>query len=360
MGHLALRPSLSRYAGRRVLVTGDTGFKGAWLAYWLTRLGAEVHGFALPPKTDKDLYQVLGLADLVHHIDGDLRDLAAVERAFAIAPDHVFHLAAQALVKPSYDDPVGTFATNVQGTIHVLECIRRRPSIQSAVIVTSDKCYRNREWTWGYRETDELGGHDPYSASKAAAEIVTAAYRDSFLGATSTGLATVRAGNVIGGGDEAEARIVPDCIRALRAREPLVLRRPSARRPWQHVLEPLGGYLALGLALADDRQRFGGAWNFGPSPDAVQTVREVVDRAVAAWGEPIEVVLGPADFHETQVLRLSIDKATEGLGWRPRWGFEETVKRTVAWYRAAEDGADMRVITAGQIDDYLASDERAS
>ncbi|MCC6623951.1 MAG: CDP-glucose 4,6-dehydratase [Deltaproteobacteria bacterium] len=346
--------ALAAYAGARVLVTGDTGFKGAWLAYWLHRLGARVFGYALPPLGARDLFEALALSDLVRHVDGDVRDLAAVRRAVVEAePDFVFHLAAQALVKPSYDDPVGTFATNVQGTVHVLEAVRGAPSVRSVVVITSDKCYRNREWSWGYRESDELGGHDPYSASKAAAEIVFASYRDAYFAHAPVGLASARAGNVIGGGDEAPDRIVPDCVRALRSRVPLVLRRPAARRPWQHVLEPLAGYLLLGQRLVEDRDAFGGSWNFGPRSDAIETVREVAERIVALWGERVPLELGSADFHETHALRLSIDKATSQLGWRPRWGFDATVANTVAWYRAAERGEDMRAFTAAQIEAYM-------
>ncbi|TNF24904.1 MAG: CDP-glucose 4,6-dehydratase, partial [Deltaproteobacteria bacterium] len=229
-----MNAALKGYAGERVFLTGDTGFKGSWLAYWLTRLGAEVSGYALPPEHERGLYTRLGMGELVDHTDGDVRDLDALVAAMRRArPRVVFHLAAQALVKPSYDDPVGTYATNVMGSVHLLEAVRRVDSVESVVFVTSDKSYKNKEWAWGYRESDELGGHDPYSASKAAAEVVFASYRDAFFGADAerpVGLASVRAGNVIGGGDEAHARIVPDCIRALRAGEALVLRRPEARR----------------------------------------------------------------------------------------------------------------------------------
>lgn len=354
----ALTAALSGFDGARVFLTGDTGFKGAWLAFWLTRLGARVHGFALPPERPDDLYGALDLAALVDHTDGDVRDLNALDAAFARAePDYVFHLAAQSLVRPSYDDPVTTFATNVQGSVHLLECVRRRPSVKSVVFVTSDKCYANREWPWGYRENDRLGGHDPYSASKAAAEVVFASYQASFFADSPVGLASARAGNVVGGGDQADARIVPDCVRALRAGAPLVLRRPEARRPWQHVLEPLAGYLLLARRLADAPGRFGGAWNFGPAPDAVRTVREVADRVLAAWGDPDHpgVELGAADFHETQVLKLNTDKALAELGWAPRWGFDETLDRTTAWYRAQTDRHDLRVVTAAQIDAYTAA-----
>lgn len=358
-----MNAALSGYAGERVFVTGDTGFKGAWLGYWLTRLGATVSGYALPPEHERGLYQSLGLAELVDHTDGDVRDLDRLVAAMQEAsPRVVFHLAAQALVKPSYDDPVGTFATNVMGSVHLLEAVRRTESVESVVFITSDKAYKNKEWAWGYRESDELGGHDPYSASKAAAEVVFASYRDAFFGDGRVGMASVRAGNVVGGGDEAHARIVPDCIRALRAGEPLVLRRPEARRPWQHVLEPLGGYLLLGRRLLEDAARFGGAWNFGPRPESVRTVREVADRMLAGWGGGASrVVVEPADFHETQILRLSADKAHQELGWSPRWGFEATLDCTAAWYRAEAEGvADLRAFTAEQIDAYMATSEEGA
>lgn len=365
MDHLAMNAALAQYAGERVFLTGDTGFKGAWLAYWLTRLGAEVHGYALPPEHERGLYMRLGMGELISHTDGDVRDLDALTAALReAAPRVVFHLAAQALVKPSYEDPVGTYATNVMGSVHLLEAVRRVESVESVVFITSDKAYRNKEWAWGYRESDELGGHDPYSASKAAAEVVFASYRDAFFGGAAgrtVGMASVRAGNVVGGGDEAYARIVPDCIRALRAGQPLVLRRPEARRPWQHVLEPLGGYLLLGRRLLEDAGRFGGAWNFGPRPESVRTVLDVATRALAGWGEgESKVVVEPAEFHETTLLRLNADKAHQELGWSPRWGFEETLDRTVAWYRAEHEGDDLRAFTAEQIAAYMAAGEEGA
>jgi len=362
MDHLGVNRALAAYAGERVWISGDTGFKGAWLSYWLWRLGAQVSGYALPPLGAGDLFHTLDLGALIAHEDGDIRDLDAVVAAMRrAAPTVVFHLAAQALVRPSYDDPVTTFATNVQGSVHVLEAVRRCPSVRAVVFVTSDKCYKNREWSWGYRENDTLGGHDPYSASKAAAEIVFDAYRSSYFASGPVGVASVRAGNVVGGGDEAEARIVPDCIRALRAGDPLVLRRPEARRPWQHVLEPLGGYLLVGRRLLDDPARFGGAWNFGPRVDSVRTVREVAERILAGWGrDDARIVIEPAEFHETQILKLNIDKAESELGWAPRWGFEATLDRTTAWYRAHADGQDMRAFTAQQIDDFASTLGNAS
>lgn len=350
-----MRELLAGFKGRRVFVTGDTGFKGAWLAYWLARLGAEVHGFALPPERDEDLFHVLDLGNSIEHVDGDIRDLLAVEAAIArCRPEYAFHLAAQSLVKPSYAEPTSTFSTNVLGTVHVLDALRRCSTIEGIVAITSDKCYRDRGWIYGYREHDELGGHDPYSASKAAAEHVVSSYRDSFFEALGVGVASARAGNVVGGGDWANARIVPDAIRALRVGEPLVLRRPEALRPWQHVLEPLGGYLLLALRLAEAPARFGGAWNFGPRQEATRSVREVAESVVAAWGGGrVPIHTEDAVFHETTLLRLSIDKATQELAWTPRWDFDETIRETVSWYRAHAAGQDMRSWTGDQIDRYM-------
>ena len=247
MDRVVMRDLLAAFAGKRVLVTGDTGFKGSWLCMWLHRLGAEVTGFALPPKLDIDHFNLLRLDRVIRHVDGDIRDLPALQRAFEeFQPEILFHLAAQSLVRYSYDEPKLTFDTNVGGSINVLECVRATPSLRAVVYVTSDKCYRNKEWIWGYRENDELGGRDPYSASKAAAELVFSAYVDSYFAQRSAlGIASVRAGNVIGGGDWAADRIVPDSIKSLQAHQPILLRNPNATRPWQHVLEPLSGYLVL-------------------------------------------------------------------------------------------------------------------
>ena len=252
--------------GKRVLVTGDTGFKGSWLSLWLHRIGANVLGLALPPKTERDHFNVLGLGKVISHVDCDIRDLAELEKATAdFKPEVVFHLAAQALVKHSYSNPKATFDTNVGGSVNVLELVRQSPSVRALVYVTSDKCYRNKQWVWGYRENDELGGEDPYSASKAAAEMVFSAYLKSFFETRETlGAASVRAGNAIGGGDWADDRLVPDCIRALSSGEPIILRNPAAIRPWQHVLEPISGYIRLAGQLMEEPSRYSGAWNFGP------------------------------------------------------------------------------------------------
>ena len=325
------------YAGRRVFVTGHTGFKGSWLAYWLLSLGAEVTGYALEPDTEPSLFRVLGLEARIDHHVGDVRDLSHLRTVVSEAqPEIVLHLAAQPLVLRSYDEPVETFATNVMGTVNVLEAARHLVSVRAIVNVTSDKCYDNREWEFAYRENDAMGGFDPYSASKGAAEIVTAAYRRSFFAdAHGPAIATGRAGNVIGGGDWADNRIVPDCARSLAAGEPIVVRNPEAVRPWQHVLEPLSGYLWLASRLFTDGHAHEGAWNFGPVSGGNLTVREVVDSVVAEWGagswvgpEP-----GTACPHEARFLKLDCSKAADLLGWRPVWSAAQGIEATVDWYR---------------------------
>lgn len=359
MGHLALTELGPAFAGRRVLVTGHTGFKGSWLSLWLTELGASVVGFALPPKTPQDHFVEAGIASLVSHVEGDIRDAASLERVVSEAqPEFVFHLAAQAIVSESYVDPKTTFETNVGGTVNVLDVVRRCNSVRALVCVTSDKCYRNQEWVWGYRENDALGGRDPYSASKAAAELAFAAYHSSFFaGRTGFAAATARAGNVIGGGDWSPDRIVPDCIRAFSARHAVVLRRPMATRPWQHVLEPLSGYLWLARQLAHGQVESGGSWNFGPSSDSLATVRELVDRAAAVWGDGADVQVGGQPFHEAGLLRLNIDKAQAELGWTPRWDLDRTIRETVGWYRSRERGADVASLSRRQIAAYVGSTE---
>lgn len=347
--------ALSVFRGKRVLVTGDTGFKGSWLCLWLNELGAEVAGYALPPKYDDDHFNLLRLNRLIRHTNADVRDyakLASVMQKFK--PEFVFHLAAQALVRVSYDEPKSTFDTNVGGSVNVLEAVRNTPSVRSLVYITSDKCYRNNEWVWGYREHDTLGGRDPYSASKAAAEIVFDAYRQSYFAPRVLGAASVRAGNVIGGGDWSEDRIVPDCLRALRARQPIVLRNPDATRPWQHVLEPLGGYLMLAARLYKEPRQFSGAWNFGPASDAAHTVGELAQRIVQTWGSGKITVRRPRNApHEASLLHLNCDKARFELGWKAAWNFEKTVDETVRWYRDVMGGADVRALGRDQIMRYM-------
>jgi CDP-glucose 4,6-dehydratase len=333
------------YRGARVAITGHTGFKGSWLALWLEAAGAEVHGMALAPDTEPSHHAVLGRRS---EPEVDLTDAAATRDALAAArPDVVFHLAAQSLVRRGYRDPALTWRTNVMGLVHLLEAVRDVSSVRAIVHATSDKCYENREWVWGYRESDRLGGRDPYSASKACGEIVTASYRDSFLAADDGRgrpvlVATARAGNVVGGGDWAEDRLVPDLVRAAAAGRATAVRRPGARRPWQHVLDPLAGYLLLGQRLLDGDASAAGAWNFGPSEDGALTVREVVERMAHAWGAVRYETDSAEHPHEAGTLVLDCSKARHGLGWRPVWNQDETFARTAAWYRAYYEAGAVR------------------
>jgi CDP-glucose 4,6-dehydratase len=347
--------ALSVFRGKRVLVTGDTGFKGSWLCFWLKELGAEVAGYALAPPRADDHFNLLRLGRLIRHTTADIRDygkLAAAMRRFR--PEFVFHLAAQSLVRVSYSEPKATFDTNVGGSVNLLEAVRNTPSVRALIYVTSDKCYRNNEWVWGYRENDVLGGRDPYSASKAAAEIVFDAYRQSCLIDGGAGAASVRAGNVIGGGDWSDDRIVPDCMRALRSGKPIVLRNPDATRPWQHVLEPLGGYLLLAARLHAAPQRYASAWNFGPAADAAHPVGDLAQRIVSRWGSGRVVVRRPRKApHEATLLHLNCDKARLELGWKPAWNFEQTVDETVHWYKEIMAGADARELARRQIKRYM-------
>lgn len=348
------------YRGRRVFLTGHTGFKGSWLALWLSDLGAEVSGYALPPATEPNLFTAAHVGSaLARHTEGDVRDLPRFEAAFTEArPEIVFHLAAQSLVSESYRDPVGTVATNVLGTTHLLDLARQSAEPPAAmVLVTSDKCYENREWPYPYRETDTLGGQDLYSASKAGAELVVSAFRRSFLARGGVAVATARAGNVIGGGDWSPNRIVPDSVRALAAGEPVRVRSPRAVRPWQHVLEPLSGYLTLGAQLlaagsrADDLCT---AWNFGPEPGHARTVADVVETLIAAWGSGSWETTGEEVGHEATLLMLAIDQARSGLGWSPRWGFATAVTRTAAWYKSFYGGGiDPSALCRLNIAEYL-------
>lgn len=353
---------LDWYRGRRVLVTGHTGFKGAWLTLWLQRLGADVAGLSLEPASPS-LFRAADLGPTVRSHVGDVRDRRFVQLVVSQEkPEVVFHLAAQPLVRRSQREPVETFATNVQGTVHVLEAVRHTDSVRAVVCVTSDKCYDNRGWDWGYRENDPLGGEDPYSASKAAAELAVRAYRASFFDRADepVGVASVRAGNVLGGGDWAEDRILPDAIRALASGVPIRVRRPGAVRPWQHVLDALAGYLALAPKLAAEPRAYGGAWNFGPVPDNATPVRELIDLVVALWGGgKVETDLGGEhEPIEAGYLRLAIDKATARLPWRPLWDLATTVRLTVAWHRAQQRGADparLRELCLEQIAAYDAA-----
>lgn len=344
------------WRGRRVLVTGHTGFKGSWLVLWLESLGAEVHGYALEPPTDPSLFALAGIGALPGHEIGDLRDADSIAAAVArCEPEIVFHLAAQSLVRESYAEPAATFATNVMGTVHLLEAVRACATTRVVVNVTTDKCYDNREWPWAYRENDALGGRDPYSGSKACAELVTAAWRASFLEPAGIAVATARAGNVIGGGDFANDRLLPDFFRAVDAGVPLGIRSPGSTRPWQHVLEPLSGYLRLAEALRERPADFAEAWNFGPADDDARSVRWIVDRLVAAVdGASFRVDEQPQP-HEAGLLRVDSSKARARLGWAPRWTLASALDRTLEWHRAWRKGADMREFSLAQIAAFAAA-----
>lgn len=346
------------YRGKRVLLTGHTGFKGAWLAEWLLDLGADVTGYSLPPPTHPSLFEQLGLATRLRHIAGDIRDLPKLRQTVeSVRPDFVFHLAAQSLVRLSYREPVETYSTNVMGTVNVLEALRLAGRPCTVVAITTDKCYENRESTQGYREEDPMGGHDPYSSSKGAAELVISAYRRSYFSAPDSAirLASARSGNVLGGGDWAEDRIVPDCIRALQRGEVIPVRNKVSTRPWQHVLEPLSGYLALGaqLAAAIPTSPLASAFNFGPDSAAHRTVADLVQEVLKTWPGRWEDKSDPSAVHEAGLLSLNTDKAHQLLRWQPVWRFEENIARTVEWYReAAAQPTAIHALTTGQITAY--------
>lgn len=350
------------FAGRRVLLTGHTGFKGGWLATWLQSLGASVVGVALPPPAGQpSLFDAVGVADFVDHRIADIGDAAAYRAAVRdVDAELVIHMAAQALVRPSYAMPVETLRTNVLGTAIVLEAARDMPSLRGVVVVTSDKCYDNVEWVWGYRENDPMGGHDPYSASKGCAELVVNAWRHSFLAAGDAPLlASVRAGNVFGGGDWSVDRLIPDIVRAARDRTPVTMRNPDSVRPWQHVLEPLYGYLLLAARLLDGDRGAAGPWNFGPDTDAIVTVRTLANAIRRSWG-PGAPDIRMADgirLAEANILRLDSTKAKAGLGWHPRLTLHQAIDWTVDWYRAFLGGGDMRALTLAQIADFTRLDD---
>lgn len=348
---------LKSYKNKRVFITGDTGFKGAWLSFWLSRLGANVVGYALPPESHQTLFKQLELDEKTHHIDGDIRDYCHLEKAIAaFSPEYIFHLAAQPLVRLSYENPVYTFDVNVMGTVNLLEIARGLPHLRSFINVTSDKCYKNREWVWGYRENDELGGHDPYSASKAAAEVVFSSYVSSYFALQdSVGVASARAGNVIGGGDWSQDRILPDAIRALQKNEKIMIRNPSAVRPWQHVLEPLFGYLLLAEKLAENPRKYMGSWNFGPEIQSVKTVEVLVQKIIHSWEGGGEYFCQNSKItqHEANLLMLNCDKAAQLLDWRPQWSFDACVEKTISWYQSELKGDQMIEITQKQIESYM-------
>lgn len=322
------------YKDKTVLVTGHTGFKGSWLSIWLRELGAEVIGYALDPHTEKDNFAVTGLEDKIHDYRGRIQDRSKLKEIFKThQPDIVFHLSAQPLVRLSYKKPQETFSTNLMGTVNVLEEARRSDSVQAVVNITSDKCYKNKEWVWGYRENDELGGHDPYSASKACAEIAIESYQKSFFNEGEVGIASARAGNVIGGGDFAEDRLITDCIDSIKNDETIKIRSPEAVRPWQFVLEPLYGYLLLGKKLHNNPERYQGAWNFGPDQESMVTVGKLVDTLIDIWGEGSwEDVSKQKNLHEANILKLDTSKSEYYLNWSSKLSIKETVRFLVDWY----------------------------
>lgn len=343
------------YSGRTVLVTGCSGFKGSWLSVWLTTLGARVVGYALKPPTEPAMFRACGLDKHITSIEADVRDEAALTQVFkAYKPEIVFHLAAQPLVRYSYLEPKETFETNVMGTVNVLEAVRRCGTVKSIVVVTTDKCYENREWVYGYRETDQLGGYDPYSASKGCTELVVNAFRSSFLTGSGVGLASARAGNVIGGGDWAADRLLPDFVRAVIDNKPIRIRNPRSTRPWQHVLEPLSGYLLLGALLLDEPEKYGSAWNFGPRDTDVLSVEGILKLAIKEWGAGSIEVEGNVHPHEANLLKLDISKAETYLRWQPVFSCHEAIRRTVEWYKRYYDQLhnDIFLLTVEQISKY--------
>lgn len=341
---------------KRVFITGHTGFKGSWLALWLQQWGADVYGYSLPPE-NPSLFMQAKLEQKIPGQFADIRDYAALSKAMTqYRPNIVFHLAAQPLVRTSYEDPITTYATNVLGTVHVLEAVRHTKSVQAAIVVTSDKCYENNDHPAAFKEEDRLGGHDPYSNSKACAELLSQSYRDSYF---SIGdgplLATARAGNVIGGGDWAKDRLIPDAIRAFTTETPLVIRYPQATRPWQHVLEAVNGYLVLAEALMTNGKTYAEAWNFGPEPEAFRSVEDVVQKLTAEWGPKAAYKCEPTpNWKEADTLALDINKAKQRLGWKPKLALQQAIAITAAWYKAQLDGGDMQQVTLNQIKSYLA------
>jgi CDP-glucose 4,6-dehydratase len=344
------------WKNKRVALTGHTGFKGSWMALWLNKLGASVFGYALEPPTDPSLYDLCGINELVNSTIDDVRNPAGLHSFMqATTPEIVIHMAAQPLVLASYDDPADTYATNVMGTVNVLDAVRACPDVKAVVVVTTDKCYQNNEWAWGYRETDTLGGRDPYANSKACAELVTHSFRESFFNGQSHGaaVATARAGNVIGGGDWAEYRLIPDCVRAILDKQTIELRSPHAIRPWQHVLESLSGYLLLAEQLCLQGREFADAWNFGPDSSDEQTVEDVVTLLCELWGKDAAFEVHPNDHqHEASYLKLDSSKARSLLHWHPRWNVREALTRVVEWTHAYQNNDQLRETCFQQITHY--------
>lgn len=347
------------WQGKKVLITGHTGFKGSWLSLWLQSMGAHVVGYALQPPTTPSLFETACVAKGMVSVTGDVRDFDHLRSVIAeYAPQIIIHMAAQPLVRYSYSNPIETYATNVMGTVHLLEAVRQVGGVKVVINVTSDKCYENQEWLWGYREFEPMGGHDPYSNSKGCSELVTSAFRKSYFNSTDfhshgVALASVRAGNVIGGGDWAEDRLIPDIIRAIVQDRPVMIRNPHAIRPWQHVLEPLSGYLVLAQKLWEQGRNHAEAWNFGPMEDDAKPVAWIVERLAEIWGDGASWDIDQAEHpHEAHYLKLDCAKAKTRLGWHPRWNLEQTLQHIIAWYKAYQGKADMREFTLRQIEFY--------
>ena len=360
------------FQGKKVLVTGHTGFKGSWLCLWLQSMGAQVVGYALAPPTQPSLFEVIQIEKGMTSVIGDIRDLAHLRSVFSEhQPEIVIHMAAQPLVRYSYVEPVETYSTNVMGTVNLLEAVRSTPSVKAVVNVTTDKCYENREWAWGYRENEPMGGFDPYSSSKGCAELVTAAYRQSYFNPSTINrssstiihqplpaVATARAGNVIGGGDWAEDRLIPDIMRAISENNPVRIRNPHAIRPWQHVLEPLSGYLLLAQKLYEEETAYAEGWNFGPNDEDAKPVQWIVEQLTRSWGEGASWILDGGDHpHEAHYLKLDCSKAKGHLEWYPRWHLDATLDKIVEWQRAYRDKEDMKAVTLAQIADYMKGHE---
>ncbi len=358
MESMELKSELDIYKGKKVLVTGHTGFKGSWLSIWLLKLGAQVVGLSLDPYNEKDNFVLSGISKKMKDIRGDIRNKETLLKVFEIEkPEIVFHLAAQSLVIDGYNDPIYTYETNTMGTANVLECVRLSKTTHTAIFITTDKVYENKEWIWPYRETEPMGGYDPYSSSKGAAELIIASYRNSFFNPDSytehkKAIASVRAGNVIGGGDWSTNRIIPDCIKAIENNEPIEIRNPSSTRPWQHVLEPLYGYLLLGAYMMKEPTKYVGAWNFGPKSDDVISVGSLVDKIIELYKKGTWKDLSdPNALHEAKLLALDINKAKHLLNWEPVLNFEYTIKLTVDWYKNYEK-TDVFNLCSNQIDEY--------
>ena len=350
-------PDPNFWRGRKTLITGHTGFKGGWLALWLHKLGAQITGIALPASTSPSLYDTAEVKSVVEEAVGDIRDADfLMDKTRSVEPEIIFHLAAQPLVRASYDDPLATFETNVMGTLNVLEAARRAPSVKAIVNVTSDKCYENHEWHWAYRETDQLGGRDPYSASKACAELMTSAYYTSFFERQGVFIATVRSGNVIGGGDWAPDRLIPDILRAHQNREKLKIRAPLSTRPWQHVIDPIAGYLSLAERLYVDGGSYVGPWNFGPAHGSTYSVQDITEKLIETLGVAMEwEVVSAADAEESIYLKLDISKSQAELKWQPTWGIDQALEKTAAWHESWVGGADMQKFSFKQIEEFVSS-----